>query len=315
MESRSAAGRQRRDQRLDLIGVPFNSAGTTEGVARGPAALGGAGLGRAIRDAGFEVVDVGDLDLPPLSPVRDAQSQIIATAAIAPMIRAVNRAVTASLESDAFPLVLGGDCPVLLGCLSAIATRQRPRLLFFDGHEDAWPADRSTTGEAADMELGWLLGLCVEMLPSDLRLEIPSLDADDVIVLGPRDEEELADAGIGSIEDSVRIVRPLRIEADPSAVATWAIETLGARGQWWLHVDLDVLSTDSLAAVDYPQAGGLGWATLTELTAHALASPDVLGWTLTIYNPDLDPDGAGATRIVEYVADSLRQRQRSLGSA
>jgi hypothetical protein len=30
-----------------------------------------------------------------------------------------------------------------------------------------------------------------------------------------------------------------------------------------------------------------------------------VGWTVTIYNPDLDPDGAAAARIVQYIVHAL----------
>jgi arginase len=63
-----------------------------------------------------------------------------------------------------------------------------------------------------------------------------------------------------------------------------------------------VLATDQLAAVDYPQPGGLTWEQLAEVTAAALATPGCAGWTVTIYNPDLDPDGAQAGRVVDYLA-------------
>ncbi|MGH2393388.1 MAG: arginase family protein, partial [Candidatus Limnocylindria bacterium] len=195
--------------------------------------------------------------------------------------------------------------PILLGCLGAAAAGGPLRLLFVDGHEDAWPPAQSSTGEAADMELGWLLGLTSSGLRADLRREIPVLIPSDVIVLGPRDQRELADAGVRSIADLVQIIRPDEIASDPMNVTREAARTLGQRGPWWLHVDLDVLATDSLAAVDYRQAGGLDWPTLTTLTRAALAAPGVLGWDVTIYNPDLDQDGADAARIVRYMADAL----------
>jgi arginase len=292
-------------QRIDLIGVPFNSAGTTDGVARGPQALRRAGLVQAIEGTGRAVSDQGDLELGPPTATRDPESHVIASALLAPMVRAVRKTVTASLDAGTLPLVLGGDCPVLLGCVAATAAHQAQRLLFVDGHEDAWPAAHSTTGEAADMELGWLLGRAVEALPPDLRAELPRVEPDDVVVLGARDEAELAHAGIESIKDVVRVVRPLTLVDDPAGVAERAISTLSECGRWWLHVDLDVLSTESLAPVDYPQPGGLDWAALTEITTRALASPDVIGWTVTIYNPDLDRGGSGAARIVQYVAESL----------
>ena len=295
-------------RRLDLIGVPYNSAGTTDGVARAPGALRRAGLVKALTLAGLDVSDRGDVELPTPSPERDPDSHAIAGAALQVMIGRTRRAVAESFARGAFPLVLGGDCPILLGCLGAATARRGGRVLFVDGHEDAWPPARSTTGEAADMELGWLLGLNAAGLPANLRAEIPILEPGDVIVLGARDEQELADAGVESIGGIVRIVRPDAIADAPESVGGEAASTLSGRGPWWLHVDLDVLAIDSLAAVDYRQDGGLDWPALTGLTRGALASPGVLGWDITIYNPNLDPNGGGAMRIVRYIVDVLGRR-------
>jgi hypothetical protein len=55
-----------------------------------------------------------------------------------------------------------------------------------------------------------------------------------------------------------------------------------------------------------PQAGGLTWGKLTDLVGAALSTRDCLGWTLRIYNPDLDPDRAGAWKIVDFVGQFRR---------
>jgi arginase len=60
--------------------------------------------------------------------------------------------------------------------------------------------------------------------------------------------------------------------------------------------------TEALGAVDYPQPGGLDWDQLGELTAAALAVPGCAGWTVAIYNPDLDPGGRQVGRIVDWAA-------------
>jgi arginase len=80
-------------------------------------------------------------------------------------------------------------------------------------------------------------------------------------------------------------------------------------GGWWLHVDLDVLSTGALPAVDYPMSGGLSWQELEVISDAALAAEGVLGWNITIYNPDLDPTRAYSRRIVEYIARSLARQE------
>jgi arginase len=298
---------------IEIIGVPFNSAGTNDGVARAPTALRRAGLVESLTRVGLVATDRGDLDLPQALPERDPDSHVIAPAALLAMIEGVRDAVAERLEQGAFPLVLGGDCPVLLGCLAAMAAGGAvPRVLFVDGHEDAWSPEQSTTGEAADMELGWMVGRNSAGLPADLRRVIPIVQPADVIILGARDEDELSDAEVASLEDVVRVVRPDAIARDAEGVAEEAVMAVGRGGPWWLHIDLDVLATDSLRAIDYPQAGGLDWSTLTALTRRVLTSSNVVGWDVTIYSPDLDPGGADADRIVQYLTEVLGPLDPSL---
>ena len=58
--------------------------------------------------------------------------------------------------------------------------------------------------------------------------------------------------------------------------------------------------------MDYPQVGGLTWAQLSQVTSAALAAEGCAGWSVCIYNPDLDPDRRGADDIVSYVTQALR---------
>jgi arginase len=296
-----------RPDRVHLLGVPFNSAGRADGVAQGPAALRQAGLLERLRGTGANAHDRGDVELPAPISKRDAASHVIGPGAMASMVKAVGARVAESLGQGAFPLVLGGDCPILLGCLAAgMQTGSSIGLLFVDGHEDAWPPEHSPSGEAADMELGFILGLHRNRLPASVSESLPQLDFDAVAVLGPRDQRELREAGISSLEGQLAIYHSAEaVAADPGALVADAAKWLARAGSWWLHVDLDVLSTESLAAVDYRQPGGLNWAALSSLTAAALRSPGIIGWDITIYNPNLDDGGTGATRIVRYVGDAF----------
>ena len=66
-----------------------------------------------------------------------------------------------------------------------------------------------------------------------------------------------------------------------------------------------MLATGELAAVDYPQPGGLAWGQLTDLTATALATDGCAGWSVCIYNPDLDPGRDGADAIISYITQAI----------
>jgi arginase len=285
---------------LALIGVPTNSSGTVDGVARGPAALRQRGLATALaRHPGF--TDAGDLVLPVPVPVR-GPSGLLAEAALVAMIGQVAEAVGAARGRGWFPLLLGGDCPVILGALAALqAGRDRAGLLFVDGHEDAWPPRVSPTGEAADCELGLALRLFDTGLSPQLRAVLPRIDPADVAAVGPRDTGELAAAGVASLAGQLgALIRPAELTADRYAAAL-----AGLPSPWWLHTDLDVLGTGELAAVDYPQPGGLAWAQLTDLTATALATAGCAGWSVCIYNPDLDPGRDGADAIISYITQAI----------
>ncbi len=191
---------------------------------------------------------------------------------------------------------------MILGALAALhAERDRPGLLFVDGHEDAWPPRVSPTGEAADCELGLALWLFDTGLSPRLRAALPRIDPGDVAAVGPRDTGDLAAAGVASLGGQLgALIRPWEFTADRFAAALAALLP-----PWWLHTDLDVLAAGELAAVDYPQPGGLTWVQLAGLTATALAADGCAGWSVGIYNPDLDPGRDGADAIVSYITQAI----------
>jgi len=287
---------------IGVLGVPTNSAGTTGGVARAPAALREAGLLDALRREG-DVRDYGDVALPDPSPARDAATHLIDPGGLATMVIRVRDAVAPILANGHLPLVIGGDCPVLLGCLAAARNAGSPGLLFVDGHEDAYVPERSTTGEAADMELAFALGMVDASWSQELAGILPLVAPADVRVLGARDAGVLEAEGVTSIGGRLPVVDDGRLAADPAGETEAACASFA--DPWWFHLDLDVLSTEALPAVDYPQDGGLGWGALDSVASSALAAGPV-GWDVTIYNPDLDPDRNHALRIVRFIGSALR---------
>jgi arginase len=289
---------------MELIAVPFNSAGRADGVARMPSALLDAGLAAALPEARVVTADI------PVADPRRGRSGLVAEQALSAMVVSVAERVLAAWAADRSPVVIGADCPVLLGGLVAAQQREYDAgLVFVDGHEDAWDPHRSPTGEAADSEIALALGWAEA--PVALTPMLPCLSPSALVQLGPRDAEELAQAGQPSIADRVELLSGDRL-AGPDGLDVgrrMAASLLTRHPHWWLHVDLDVLSTQALAAVDYPQPGGLSWEQLETLTAKLLGLGGCGGLSVSIYNPDLD-GGAAAGRISEYVAGAARALER-----
>jgi arginase len=57
------------------------------------------------------------------------------------------------------------------------------------------------------------------------------------------------------------------------------------------------------AASDDAMPGGLTWPELAAITSSALQVGGARGWSLGVYNPDLDPERQAAKRIVKFIAD------------
>jgi len=288
--------------RGELTGIPYTSMREPGGIAAGIGALRRSGLSEQLRLRG--VHDAGDLALDEPTGVR-GRSGILNEPALARLVQATRARVRRAHRVGRRPLLVGGDCPVLLGALAAIRDDgSTPGLLMVDGHEDAWQPRRSETGEGSNSEIAVALGR-VPYLPPALKRLVPLLDPAALAYLGPRDREELAGAGVASLRDEVsyfaddvETAAALHRGDDPAADA---IEALAGEA-FWVHVDLDVLASDAFAAVDYPQPGGLGWEELDRLATTAARSPRCRGTSVSIYNPALDPDGIDARNVVDFLS-------------
>jgi arginase len=232
------------------------------------------------------------------------------------MIGALYRRVRASLSAGRFPFIYGADCAVLLAAVPALRDiAGRAGLVFVDGHEDATPMDLSSSGEAANMEIALLLGLAGERAPQPLRRQLPALAPGAIAMLGPRDHLFRQAANVPTVAGQVWLRPADEVSADPAGYARMAIEHVVAQApRWWLHIDLDVLARSEFAACGAPGeimlAGGLTWRQLTQIGTAAMQDAGCCGWSLAIYNPELDPDRSAARRIVEFaaqVASSMRQ--------
>jgi arginase len=79
---------------------------------------------------------------------------------------------------------------------------------------------------------------------------------------------------------------------------------VGSLRRIWLHVDVDVLDQRIMPAVDSPGSPGLSFDQLVTLIKRVRASGIIIGADISVFDPELDPDGRYA-----------RQLARSLGQA
>ncbi len=264
------------------------------------------GLPDALRAAGLldglsHVRHAGRLSVPPYVPIRDASSNILNAGGIRTFSLDLAERVASLLDAEHFPLVLGGDCSILLGVALALRRRGRFGLFFVDGHADFYSPESEPNGEVASMELAVLTGREPPIL-ANLDGRCPLMREEDVVVFGFRDAESAAEYGSPDVRRTAMHVLELSDvrRAGAAAAARRGLAALDASGVegFWIHLDADVLNDEVMPAVDYRMPDGLWPEELTAALAVALASPLAVGMDVTIYNPKLDDAERTAARTL-----------------
>ncbi|MEU1852605.1 arginase family protein [Streptomyces sp. NPDC019990] len=261
------------------------------GVEQLPEALLDAGLAEGLR-----AVRAGRIEPPAYDPVRDPDSGVLNADGIAAYSAALADAVGGVLDDFRFPVVLGGDCSVLLGNLLALRRRDRHGLLFLDGHTDFYQPSAEPAGEAASMELALATGRGPRAL-ADLEGRGPLVRDEDVVALGFRDAEESAVFGMQPLPSALHAMELSAVRAlGADEAARRAVALLTGAG-YWIHLDADVLDDAVMPAVDYRQPDGLSWQELETVLRTALSGGGAVGLDVAVFNPLLDPDGTLAERL------------------
>ncbi|GIE79774.1 hypothetical protein Aph02nite_57240 [Actinoplanes philippinensis] len=297
-------------RRIAVLDAPSNlglrppTATSVPGCAKAPGALRDQGL---LTKLGAR--DAGCLTPPRYDPGDWRPGDGVAHAAeIAAYSRALADRIGAIIDGGEFPVVLGGDCSILIGSGIAMhrlgdAVGGRIGLVFVDGHSDfRHPGNASYVGAAAGEDLALVTGRGQADLAA-IESRRPYFRDIDVVVLGIRAQDEyrldLQAAGIVT-----RPVPALRAEGAARS-AQWARDQLVDCAGYWVHVDVDVLDPAVMPAVDAPDPGGIAFPELELLLTGLVESPHCLGVEITVFDPDYDPDGRYASEITSAVVSGL----------
>lgn len=212
------------------------------------------------------------------------------------------------LDKNKIPVVLGGDCSILIGNLLALRRLDRYGLFFIDGHADFYRPEESPTGEVADMDLAIVSGHGPDILSNldDLK---PLVMEQDIVVFGYRDaaqsaQYECQDIKKPTVMNTLELTDVQRLGLNAASLAIDRLLKNELSG-FWVHLDADVLDDSIMPAVDYRLPGGLTFSELSDLLKLLLVSNRAVGISITTLNPTL-ADEIGR-RLEPYFVHALNK--------
>jgi arginase len=300
----------RQPKKIALIGAPSSAASFMPGTEKAPGTLRAAGLIERLQNAGFEVTDGGDCALRHFADDEEHRRARNLQEIVAGLNDLKTRAEIA-IKSGAFVLVLGGDCAEAIGLLTgARRYHKHVNLIWFDRDADLNTPATTPSGRIDGMVVAHIIG---KGAPELVRFwgEPPLVREPDVTLFGlarldPPEQEFLA-------KSPLRHIRAAEIQSKGAAAAAQdALNHLHADArEFILHVDLDVIAQEEFPAVSVPGSGGLSFDDVRAALKEFVRHKNLLGLDIAQYNPDKDPDGNGAKKVVDLLVDALSARLES----
>ncbi len=286
--------------------------GQEPGTWQAPRVLMAAGLRDAVGAAEVMCLERPLYDFEPQAGTRIRNGQTLRAFSLE-----LAQKVRAALGAHRFPVVIGGDCGILLGCLYGLRLAGGRGLVHVDGHSDFAQAKSyatpETLGAAAGMDLALASGRGEPLMTEWPGVEGPLAADADIVQVGERGAgDPLFMQYYGDIlaTEITRLNVQDVLAEGIAAAARRVLARLEARGldRAWVHVDLDVLDEKVMPAVDSPGSPGFDYGQLAALVGALAASGRVAGMDFAIYDPERDPGHAHAAGLVACIAASVNPR-------
>jgi arginase len=264
-----------------VIGAPTSLGAFAPGQEQAPRALREAGLVERL-GAG----DLGDIPLRRWRPDRE-QRRAQNAAGVAAAARELADTVEPAIRDGRLALVLGGDCTVELGVVSAAlrAGLERCTLVYFDMHPDLNTPDSVETGT-----LDWMGPAHMLDLPgthpdvAGIGPRRPLLAPDDLLLFGYAPDQTKPGEQQAIEQHRIAAIPLAEVVADPRAAAARALASVPDR--FLLHFDVDIVDFVDLPLSENTGHNiGMPFATARAALAALAADERLVALTVTEHNP------------------------------
>ncbi len=296
-----------------IIGAPLDLGAGRRGVDMGPSAVRVAGIGRRLAALGYDVNDLGNVQVAQAEAVEDpGETNARFLPQIAASCESLGTMVAGALAAGRIPLVLGGDHSVAVGTVAGVSRFFRDAgkkigVLWMDAHADMNTPQSSPSGNVHGMPLACCVGAGPESLTKMFGFS-PKVDAGNVALVGIRDVD-LPERGV--VHDTgVRAFTMRDIdERGMRAVMDEAIR-IASSGTAGFHfsVDMDFVDPEYAPGVGTPVRGGATYREAHLAMEVVCDSGRMVSMEVVEVNPVIDEVNRTADLAVELILSAMGKK-------
>jgi arginase len=299
--------------KISVIEVPLDFGANRRGVDMGPSAVRLAGLKETLLSLGHEPEEsMPRLPIPIQEFEQEGDPKLKFLAPIAEACGHLAERVEKTMDSGAFPLVIGGDHSIAIGTLAGLGAHYKRTgvswgVLWIDAHGDFNTQETTPSGNIHGMSLAASAGIGHPAL-TGLHGDFRKIDPANIVLMGVRDIDageklnmRAAGVQVFSISDIDRL--------GMAETVNFAIEYFKDRIDA-LHVSFDVDSIDPRFApgVGTPVRGGLSYREVGLLMESIAKTGLVKSAEVVEVNPILDVRNQTGRIAVEIIGRLLGAR-------
>lgn len=301
-----------RTQKVAVIGAPMDLGAGRRGVDMGPSAVRAASLHARLSSLGYDVEDLGNIDVVQPEAITPKPSSARFLPEIAASCGRLARLVERAAGEGKFPIVLGGDHSIAAGTIAGMSkfyrkSKKRIGVIWIDAHADMNTPATSPSGNVHGMPLAATLGMGPREL-THIGGFTPKVQPANAVLIGIRDVDDEESVNVTTSGVQAFTMREVD-ELGMRTVMNRAIEAASHKTDGiHLSFDMDSVDPDDAPGVGTPVRGGLTYRE-AHLAMEILSDTQLLrSLEVVEVNPILDTANRTALLAVELIASAMGKR-------
>jgi arginase len=298
------------NKKVRIIGFPSDLGASRRGVDMGPSAIRIANVGPRLRQLGYDVDDVGNVQVAVRESIpAHVDSKIKFLPEIVAASKELRDRVYESLKAGRVPLTLGGDHSLAMGSIAGVTKfyaekKQKVGVIWLDAHGDINTPETSDSGNIHGMPLAHVLGSGHKDLLA-LSEKTPMVEASRAVLIGIRDLDPGERHAIR--EQGVRAFTMRDIDEMGMRNVIQEAIRIACNGTAGFHLSFDV---DCMDPRDAPGVGTAVRGGTTYREGHLAMellhdSGKMLAMDITEVNPVIDTSNQTADLAAEMVLSAF----------